>query len=99
MDLFQLFTKFLDGFCFGGLGIVVNDPIVKGKKPELTILAFVTDVRWVWLRKHLQPNILQRLSNSNCVMFLQGYGVENGETGGRLDISWCTRCRVSVDRG
>ena len=32
-------------------------------------------------------------------MFSQGYGVDDGGMDGRLDTSWCTTCRVHVDRG
>ena len=43
---------------FGGLGMVGKDLIVVGSRPELTRLAFVEEVRGVWVRKRMQPKIL-----------------------------------------
>ena len=40
-----------------------------------------------------------RLSDSNLVLFLQGAGVEGGVTDGSLEMLWCTRFMVRVDRG
>ena len=73
-------------FYFGGFGIVAKDPIVAGRRPELTRLALLVAVRWVWLWKRMQPNILWRLRDSNFVLISQVSGVEDGVTGGRLDI-------------
>ena len=60
---------------FGGFGIVVKDPIVENIIPELKMLAFVAELRWVWLRNFLQLRILWILRYSKCVMFLQGDGM------------------------
>ena len=56
-------------------------------------------MRCFWLHNTLHLKILWRLINSNCVLFSQGYGVDDGGMDGRLDTPWCTRCRVRVDRG
>ena len=86
-------------FTFSGFGIVVKDTIAEGRRPESTRLKFAVEVRWVWLWKRLEQEILWRLRYSNCVMFLQVSGVEYWETGGRLYISWCTRWRGHVEKG
>ena len=37
--------------------------------------------------------------SSNCGLFSQWFVVDDGGMDGRLDTSWCTSCRVHVDRG
>ena len=86
-------------FPFGVFGIVAKDPIVGGRNPELTRLAFIAEVGWVWLRKRLQLKILWRLRDSKYVLVLQGSDVEDGGTSGSLEMPWCTRWRVRVERG
>ena len=65
----------------------------------MTRLELVSAVRcfWLWRRQH--SNILWRLSDSNCVIFSYGGGVDDGGTDGILETLWYTRCRVHVDRG
>ena len=48
-NLSKYLRLFLMDFPFGGFGIVAMDSIVEGRNPELTILAFVGEVIWVWL--------------------------------------------------
>ena len=94
--LSNYFRRFLMDFLFGGFGIVAKDPIVEVIIPELTRLEFLAEVIWVWLRKRLQPKILRRLRDSNCVLLSQGSDVEYKGTGGSLEMSWGTRWRVSI---
>ena len=86
-------------FPFSGFGVVAKDPVVEGRRPQLTILAFVAEARWFLLRKCRKTKILCILRDPNCVLFFQRSGVEDLGTGGRLDISWFTRWRVCVERG
>ena len=67
--------------------------------PELTIFTFVAVAILFFLRKPLHPKILWRLIDSKFALFSQWYGVDDGGMDGKLDTSWCTRCRVLVDRG
>ena len=83
-------------FPFSGSGIVEKDLIMEGRNPELKRLSFVAEVRWVWLQKRLQPNILWRLRDSNCIIFSQRACVEDGGTDGSLEMSLCTRWGVHV---
>ena len=45
-------------FPFGGFGIVVKDTIVEGRRPELTRLAFVEEVRWFFVESYTAKYIL-----------------------------------------
>ena len=39
------------------------------------------------------------LSYSNCVLFSQGESVDDGDTDGRLEMSWLTSFGVHVEKG
>ena len=65
----------------------------------MNTIKLISAARFHWLRNTLHLKILWRLMSSNCVLFSQGYGVDDGGMVGRLDTPWCTRCRVRVDRG
>ena len=45
--LYKYFLRLSMDFPFGGFSIVAKDPIVEGRRTELTRLEFVAEVRWV----------------------------------------------------
>ena len=67
--------------------MVAKEPMVDGKRPELKRLALVSAVRCLQLCNFLQPNILCRFIDLNCVLFLHGASVDEGGIGRRLVVS------------
>ena len=66
------------------MAIIAKYPMVNRRIPELTRLELVALVRCFLLRNWLHPKILFIFSDSNGVLFLHGYGVDEGGTGGIL---------------
>ena len=87
MDFLRYWHRLLVVFPLVGLAIVAKEPIVDGRISELTRLALVSAVRCFSLRNFLQPNIWWGLRYSKYFLFLHGYGVDEGEIGGRLVAS------------
>ena len=67
--------------------MVAKDPMFDRRRPELTIFLLVSAVRLFLLRNWQHPKILYRFSDSNCVIFLHGAGVDEGGIGRRLVAS------------
>ena len=86
-------------FPLGVLDILEKEPMVDGKRPEFTIIAFVAAVRLFWLRNFLQPKMRCRFRDLDWVWFLHGYGVDNIGIGGRLIESLWTRLRMQTESG
>ena len=85
--LSRYWRRFLIDFPLVGLAIVAKEPLVDGRRSELTRLALVAVVRFFLLRDYLQPKILWRFSESNCVLFVHGSGIDEGKIGGILVAS------------
>ena len=96
--LSRYWLRLFIAFTLGGLAMVVKEPIVDGRIPDLTRLALVAAVRFFWLQNWRHPEILWRFSYSICVLFLHSAGVDEGGTGEILVASLWTRLRVQVER-
>ena len=86
-------------FPLRGLDIVAKDPMMDGRRPELTRLALFSVARWFLLRNWWHLQSLYIFCESNCVLFLHDSGVDEGCTDRILVVSLWTRLRVRMESG
>ena len=95
--LSRYWRHFLMVLPLGLLAMVAKEPIVDRRRPDFIRLALVATVRCFWLRNCLQPKMLWRFRDLNCVRLFHGAGVDDRLIGGRLVASMWTRLRVRME--
>ena len=98
-NFLRYWCRFLIVFPLVGFLIVAKEPIVDGRRPEFTILALVSVVRFFWLRNCLQPKMRWIFRYSYCFRFLHGSRVDEVGIGGILVASLWTRLIVRMESG